>query len=136
MTGEKVTMKVADVRMEYARLSELVREKKLFSGEVNLAIAKNNMALESQIKIFNANLENLVERFTAKDASGKPLVKNNMYVFDTAENEKAYRQSVEELEKTEVELEIQKVSEELLSDEKHDEPTAQDFIALMFMLKN
>lgn len=136
MVAEKVKMTVADIRQEYTRLSELVREKKLFASEVNLAIAKNNIALEAQVKLFNENIDNLVERYAAKDASGKPQVKNNMYVFEVAEDEKAYRQAVGELEKTEVEMEIQKVLSSTLSDEKHDEPTAQDIVALLFMLKD
>ena len=136
MVAEKIKMTMADVRLEYTRLSDLVREKKLFAGEVNLAIAKNNIVLENQVKLFNDCIDKLVERYAAKDASGKPQVKNNMYVFETAESEKAYREAVTEQEKTEIEMEIQTVKADALIDEKHDEPTAKDLVALIFMIKD
>lgn len=127
---------MSDIRIEYARLGEVLREKKLFAGEVNIAIAKNNMSLETQIKHFEKGVKDLAERFVAKDVNGNPVIKNNKYTFETMEDENCYLKGVEELENTELELEIQMVKYDVLNDGKHDEPTACDLVALNFMLED
>lgn len=136
MRAKKVKMKMSEVRLEYARLAEVIGEKKLFAGEVNLAIAKNNLALEEQIKCFNESMKNLVERFAAKDESGKPIIKDNRYIFETTEDETGYLSAIEELENTEVEVDIQTVKCEAFTSGKHEEATAFDFVAMNFMIED
>lgn len=129
-------MKMADVRLNYTRLGEVLREKKLFNGEVNMAIAKNNMALESHMKCFEENIKMLVERFALKDENGNPMVKGNKYIFGSKEDEDNYLRAAGELEDIEIEIDIQKVRYDNLTDEKHDEPTAYDLVSMSFMLED
>lgn len=130
-----VKMKVADIKRAYAGLSEVIQEKKLFTGEVNLAVARNNISLENHMKCYRESVSAVVNRFVLKDEAGNLVVKNDKYTFLTKEDENAYLQEMAELEKAEMEVEIMKVKYDLLSDEKHDEPTAYDLVALDFMLE-
>lgn len=135
MKTTKVKMKVADIKRAYAGLSEVIQEKKLFTGEVNLAIARNNISLENQMKCYRESVSAAVNRFVLKDEEGNPVVKNDKYTFLTKEDENAYLQEMAELEKAEMEVEIMKVKYDLLNDVKHDEPTAYDLVTLDFMLE-
>lgn len=128
-----VKMKMSEVRMAYIKINEVINEKKLFPGKVNIAIAKNNMALDNQMKCFNEGTKPLVERFALKDENGNPEIKNNSYVFETKEMEKQYVKGVEELDKTEVDIQIIKVEYDAFDGGK-DDPTAFDLVALEFML--
>lgn len=136
MEKKTVKMKVSDIRVAQAGLNEVIREKKLFPAEVNLAIARNSITLENQMKYHRESVKTLVERFALKDEEGNPVVKNNEYKFETKEDEKAFIQEVSELDKVEMEFEVTKVKYEVLNDGKHDEPTAYDLVALDFMLED
>lgn len=134
MRKDNQKMTIRDISLTYAKLSEVVKEKKVFSGEVNLAIAKNTLTLETELKNFEKSKESLVNKFVHKDEKGNPESKNNEYVFTSDEDKTSYIKSVEELLEAEIEVEVHKVKYELLEDEKHDTPTPADLIAMDFML--
>lgn len=134
MRKDNQKMTIQDINLVYAKLSEVVKEKKVFSGEVNLAIAKNILILEAELKNFEKSKESLVGKFTLKDGEGNPESKNNEYVFASDEDRISYVEAVKELLKAEVEVEIQKVKYELLEGEKYDIPAPADLIAMDFML--
>lgn len=135
MEAKTVKMKVTDIRTAQMGLSEVIREKKLFPGEVNLAIARNNISLENQMKCHRESLKTLIERLTLKDEEGRPVVKNNKYKFATEEDENKFLQEASELENVELEFEVMKVNYDAVNDGKHEEPTAYDLVALEFMLE-
>lgn len=134
MRKDNQKMTIQEIGLKYGKLSELVKEKKIFAGEVNLAIAKNTLVLESELKDFEKIKDSFIDKFVHKDEKGNPESKNNEYVFASDEDKISYIKSVEELLTTELEIEIHKVKYELLEDEKHDVPGAADLIAMDFML--
>lgn len=134
MRKENQKMTIQEITTAYAKISDVIQEKKVFAGEVNLAIAKNVLTLENELKNYEKSRKNFAEKFASKDEQGNPQTKKNEYIFETVEDKDAYIMSVQELMKTEVEVEINRVRYELLEDEKHDTPSAANLVALDFML--
>ena len=130
---EKISTK--ELQERYAGLAEVIKEKKLFPAAVNVAMAKNNAIMTEEMKSNGEAARDIIDKFVMKDGSGEPVVKNNRYVFETAENEKAYIGAMEELNNLEFECRVQKVSRNIF-DEKHEEPTAYDLVLLDFMLED
>lgn len=135
MKERKITVTAGELRKIYAKVTELIKEKKLFTAEVNLALARNHTELEKQLKPVDATAYDLLEKYAAKKENGELEVKNGRYLFETDEKQKKYMEQAEELEKTEIEITVFKVESEKVVDGKHDEPTAFDLVAMDFMLE-
>lgn len=140
MEKKNVKMKVSEMIKAYTGLASVVGERKLFSGEVNLAIAKNYKILDDEIKTYNENVDDLIEKYVHKDSDGKPETKKVeegkfKYVFETNEKEKIYVKAIEELQDTEMEVEVNMISERAF-DTGNEQPTAFDLISMEFMIKD
>lgn len=141
MEKKNKRMKESDVLNYYAGMVEVVKEKKVFGGAVNLALAKNNKILEEEVKAYQESLEKLVDKFVHKDADGKPETKKQSngtetYVFERDEQEKAYRAAVNALGETEIDVQINTISYKEFNEEGADRPTAYDLIVLQFMIED
>lgn len=135
MREVKVTVTTKELQEHYIGLAEVIREKKNFPVEVNMAMAKNNAVMERELKAGNEAAKEIIDRFTMKDEQGEPVVKENHYVFEKKEDEEAYIKAMKELDEVEFECQVYKVSRSVF-DDKHEEPTAYDFVLLDFMLED
>lgn len=140
MEKQNVKMEVAELLRNYAGLSEVINEKKVFASEVNLAIAKNSRILENEVKSYQESLKQIIDRYVHKDESGDPETKKQPggaqeYVFETAEKKKEYLKAVRELECVDIELDISVIKYDSLEESGSDKPTAYDLVALDFMIK-
>lgn len=140
MEKQNVKMKVSEMIKAYTGLTAVVGEKKLFPGEVNLAIAKNYKILGDEMKAYNESVNNLVEKYVHKDSNGEPEIKEAgkgkfKYVFETNEKEKMYVKAVEELQNTELEVEVNMISDSVF-EKGNEQPTAFDLIAMESMIKD
>ena len=135
MEERKITVTAGELRKNYSRVTELIKEKKLFTLEVNVALARNHAELEKQLKPIDTTAYNLLEKYAVKKENGEFEVKNGRYLFETDEKQKEYMDQADELEKTEIEITVFKVKSEKVVDGKHDEPTALDLVAMDFMLE-
>lgn len=140
MEKQNVKMKVSEMIKAYTGLTAVVGEKKLFPGEVNLAIAKNYKILGDEMKAYNKSVNSLVEEYVHKDSKGEPEIKevekgSFRYIFETNEKEKMYVKAIEELQNTEMEVEVNMISDSSF-DTGNEQPTAFDFISMEFMIRD
>lgn len=135
MREEKVTITTKKLQEHYIGLAEVIKEKKNFPVEVNVAMAKNNAIMENELRAGNEAAKEIIDRFTMKDQQGEPVVKENHYVFEKKEDEEAYIKSMRELDEIEFECKVYQVSRSVF-DDKHEEPTAYDLVLLDFMLED
>lgn len=132
------TMKMNEVVSHYLELAAVIREKKIFAGDVTLAIVKNQKMLQENVEIRDEAVKSLVEKYV-KHKDGNPeqkeVQKKIYYVFENAEDEKAFGEACKELDDTDLEIEIQTVSYDMLKEnEKYNNPTAADLLAMDFMI--
>jgi hypothetical protein len=135
MKKENKKIKMKEVVNQYFELGELVKEKKVFAGEVSLAIAKNFKTLRENVEARDEAAKSLIEKYAKHDEAGKPELKGQKYIFETDEDEKAFNDAFLELNETETEIEVHTISYELLKEnEKYSNPTAADLVTLDFMM--
>lgn len=129
-------MKASELILNYNRLSEVAKKDKLYQAKLNYALAKNIMAMEQEVKIYSQSRNDIVRKFAQIGEDGNPVVSNDKYTFDSSEKQEQFISAMEELETTDIEIDIHKVSVSILenADEKYDQPTAADLIALDLML--
>lgn len=141
MEKKSIKMKVNELLNHYAGMVEVVKEKKVFSGAVNLALAKNNKVLEDEMKVYQESAEKLVEKYVHKNKDGNPETKKQkdgaeVYVFETDEQEEAYKSALKSLGDTEIEVQVNMVKYEDFEEKGADKPTAYDLIVLGFMIED
>lgn len=135
MKKENKKMKMQEIISSYLGVSELVRDKKIFAGDVSLAIAKNFKMLKENVDTRNETAKTVVEKYVKHNEKGEPETKGQQYIFETSEDEKAFKNAMQELSEAEMEIEVQTVPYELLKEnDKYSNPTASDLITLDFML--
>ncbi len=139
MEKQSVKMTVKEMLGAYTGLTEVIREKKLFASEVNLAIARNSKILEGEVKTYQESMNAAVEKYVHKDGNGNPETKklpNGMqeYVFETDEQKEQYLKAVRDMEAAELEVDVNMITAETFGD-ANEQPTAYDLVALDFMLK-
>ena len=78
--------------------------------KVSYAIAKNLIKLESELKIFTAEKNKLIEKYSIKDEQGKTVVDENNHVNIQADHIDDWNKEFEELLAIENEIEIHKFS--------------------------
>lgn len=129
-------MKAAELVLNYNRLAEVAAKDKLFPAKMNYALAKNVVAMEQEVKIYTRNRNDIIKKFAVIGEDGNPVVADNKYTFDSDEKQEQFISAMEELETTDIDVDIRKVSGSILedADAKYDQPTAADLIALDIML--
>ena len=111
---------------------------KKFPAKVSYAIAKNAELLKKENQDLEQQRVKLCEMYADKDEEGKPMTENGKFVFREGEQQK-FQTEYEELLKEEAVLDFRMVDagelEKCDSNERYDIPTAEDYIAMQFMLK-
>jgi hypothetical protein len=83
--------------------------------KVSYSIAKNLKKLESELKIYNAEKNKLIEKYSNKDEQGKTIVDENNHVIIQEGHIDDWNKEIEELLAIENEIEIHKFSIDDLS---------------------
>ncbi len=111
---------------------------KKFPAKVSYAIMKNEKALESEYKVIDEQRIKICEAYAEKDDEGNAIVKEEKYVFSSA-NQAACDKEYKELLAEEIEVDICTIDAEELDkcddSSRYDVPTAADFMTLEFMFK-
>lgn len=132
-------MKIKELTPCYSRLMNLVDRKKVLPVKLSYAISKNSIMLQNEVKFYIEERNKLVDTYVKKDDDGEPESKEGQYVFETSEDKKAFLLEQKNLEELEVELSeiIRKVNIQIIEEmgEKYDTLTAEDLLAIDFMLE-
>lgn len=102
---------------------------------ITYAIQKNAKTIEAALKAYDETRKSLLEKYAKKDDEGKPIIENNEYTIENAEN---WNADMTELLTTETEVDIHKVSFdefEKLDDPKFNALTVSEMAILKFMIE-
>lgn len=112
-------------------------KKKVLPRKLSFAIGRNLEKMASIYKPYIQELRKLEEEYVVMDKNGNPAVDAHDRIIYT--DRRAYQEGLEELQEIENDFEMHTISEELLEqcekEEKYDDLTAAEQIALMRMLK-
>ena len=101
--------------------------------KLGYAVKKNVSAVRPASEAYSAEREDILSRYAQKDENGQYLVNDDCYVIPDQEG---YAKDIEELLKIETEVEIQKVTVDILEkcdDPRYDALTIEELTALEFM---
>lgn len=109
-----------------------LKEKKL-PIKIGYAIHRNILNLAEAAEAYNAAREKIVREHTEKDCGGKPVIKDNEYVF---KDRQSLNKDLEELLSIDTEVNLQTISEkdiEKYDDSRYDALTLADIDTLCIM---
>lgn len=112
----------------------VLRAKKL-PVKIGYAINRNIIILSEAAEAYNIAREKIIEEHTEKDSEGKPVVKDNSYVFKDTQR---FNKDLEELLGIDTEVNLHTISEkdiEKCDDSRYDALTLADLDALCVMIK-
>lgn len=112
----------------------VLREKKL-PIKIGYAINRNIIILSEAAEAYNVAREKIIEEHTEKDSEGKPVVKDNSYVFKDTQR---FNKDLEELLGIDTEVNLHTISEkdiEKCDDSRYDALTLADLDTLCVMIK-
>lgn len=129
-------MKLGEINRATTNLSRTA-EKKL-PVKVSYAIAKNVELLKKECRDLEQQRVKLCEMYADKDEEGKPIIEDGKFSFQEGEQQK-FQMEYEELLKEEAALDFHMVDavelEKCDLNERYDVPTAEDYMAMDFMLE-
>lgn len=129
-------MKLGEINKATTNLSRTAEKK--FPVKVSYAIAKNVELLKKECQDLEQQRVRLCEMYADKDEEGKPITEDGKFVFQEGEQQK-FQMEYEELLKEEVALDFNMVDavelEKCDLNERYDVPTAEDYMAMDFMLE-
>lgn len=111
-----------------------LRAKKL-PVKIGYAINRNIIILAEAAEAYNVAREKIIEEHTEKDSEGKPVVKDNSYVFKDTQR---FNKDLEELLGIDTEVNLHTISEkdiEKCDDSRYDALTLADLDTLCVMIK-
>lgn len=111
-----------------------LRAKKL-PIKIGYAINRNIIILSEAAEAYNVAREKIIEEHTEKDSEGKPVVKDNSYVFKDTQR---FNKDLEELLGIDTEVNLHTISEkdiEKCDDSRYDALTLADLDTLCVMIK-
>lgn len=111
-----------------------LRAKKL-PVKIGYAINRNIIILSEAAEAYNVAREKIIEEHTEKDSEGKPVVKDNSYVFKDTQR---FNKDLEELLGIDTEVNLHTISEkdiEKCDDSRYDALTLADLDILCVMIK-
>lgn len=76
--------------------------------KVSVAIARNIMRFEEELKIYEQQDADIAHRYAAKDEKGDFILDGSSYTFETPENRKDFIRERDELNDTEADIQIAK----------------------------
>lgn len=112
----------------------VLRTKKL-PIKIGYAINRNIIILAEAAEAYNVAREKIIEEHTEKDSEGKPVVKDNSYVFKDTQR---FNKDLEELLGIDTEVNLHTISEkdiEKCDDSRYDALTLADLDTLCVMIK-
>lgn len=112
----------------------VLRAKKL-PVKIGYAINRNIIILSEAAEAYNVAREKIIEEYTEKDSEGKPVVKDNSYVFKDTQR---FNKDLEELLGIDTEVNLHTISEkdiEKCDDSRYDALTLADLDTLCVMIK-
>lgn len=112
----------------------VLRAKKL-PVKIGYAINRNIIILSEAAEAYNVAREKIIEEHTEKDSEGKPVVKDNSYVFKDTQR---FNKDLEELLGIDMEVNLHTISEkdiEKCDDSRYDALTLADLDTLCVMIK-
>lgn len=112
----------------------VLRTKKL-PVKIGYAINRNIIILSEAAEAYNSAREKIIEEHTEKDSEGKPVVKDNSYVFKDTQR---FNKDLEELLGIDTEVNLHTISEEDIEkcdDSRYDALTLADLDTLCVMIK-
>lgn len=112
----------------------VLRTKKL-PIKIGYAINRNIIILSEAAEAYNVAREKIIEEHTEKDSEGKPIVKDNSYVFKDTQR---FNKDLEELLGIDTEVNLHTISEkdiEKCDDSRYDALTLADLDTLCVMIK-
>ena len=112
----------------------VLRAKKL-PVKIGYAINRNIIILSEAAEAYNVAREKIIEEYTEKDSEGKPVVKDNSYVFKDTQR---FNKDLEELLGIDTEVNLHTISEkdiEKCDDDRYDALTLADLDTLCVMIK-
>lgn len=112
----------------------VLRTKKL-PIKIGYAINRNIIILAEAAEAYNVAREKIIEEHTEKDSEGKPVVKDNSYVFKDTQR---FNKDLEELLGIDTEVNLHTISEkdiEKCDDSRYDALTLVDLDTLCVMIK-
>ena len=109
-----------------------LKEKKL-PIKIGYAVHRNILSLAEAAEASNVARENIIEEHAEKDSEGKPVVKDNSYVFKDTQR---FNKDLEELLSIDTEVNLHTISEkdiEKYDDSRYDALTLSDIDTLCIM---
>ena len=109
-----------------------LKEKKL-PIKIGYAVHRNILSLAEAAEAYNVAREKIIEEHTEKDSEGKPVVKDNSYVFKDTQR---FNKALEELLGIDTEVNLHTISEkdiEKYDDFRYDALTLSDIDTLCIM---
>lgn len=129
-------MKLGEINRATTKLSRTAEKK--FPVKVSYAIAKNVELLKKECQDLEQQRVRLCEMYADKDEGGKPITKDGKFSLQEGAQQKL-QVEYEELLKEEAALDFYMVDSVELEkcdlNERYDVPTAEDYMAMDFMLK-
>lgn len=113
-----------------AKLSEI--SQKMLPVKASYAIAKNIAKLDVELKIYNAERNKLIEKYSQKDEQGKPIVVENNQVKLQEECLEDWSRDIKELLEIENDIDIQKFSINVLKDR---DMTPAELVLIDYMIE-
>lgn len=99
-------MNYAEIRNRHANL--IVIGKMTLPRKVSVAIARNIIKFEKEMKVYEEQREDIAGRYAAKDEDGNFVIdaEGKNYTFESQEKEAAFRQESKELNESEIDIDI------------------------------
>ncbi len=132
-------MKYIDAVNRHSNLMKL--GKKVLPRKINVAIARNLVKLEDEMKALQSQPEDIASRYACKDADGEFIKNGDQYTFATPEDKEAYYKEFKDFMESEIdinastfeEVELDKCEEE---GSKFDMLTSLELAYLEWMIKD
>lgn len=128
-------MKLSEIQATAQNLAPI--EKKRLPYDLAKVVAKNILALQSELKLIEENRVMIAKTYAEKDEHGELVVNDNCYSF-TGDNMSKFKEEYIEFLETETDVELLTISEtvvDLLDSDKYDTLTPAELIALDIMIE-
>lgn len=101
------------MKMKYSELKErhailMMVGKLTLPRKASVAISRNLVKFENELKIYNEQDKDIADQYAAKDEKGEFVLDKNVFTFETEEAKQNFISERKELEETEIEINIMK----------------------------
>ncbi|MBU3131602.1 hypothetical protein KPL40_03985 [Clostridium gasigenes] len=88
--------------------------------KVSYAIAKNIAKIQTELKVYDAERQKLIDKYSVKDADGKTLVGEDNQITIQIEFLEAWKKDIKDLQEIDVEIDIHKFNIDSLVNGNYD----------------